>query len=174
MKQHIALIGFMAAGKSTLGRRVARRLGCPFYDIDHEVSSRHGSIVSVFDREGEEVFRTYEFEALERVLDNDPGIVALGGGTVLFEPSAKLLKKRAYRIFIKVAPEQILRRVRRSNVVRPLLGPTPSLQRIRELYASRMPSYAHNDLVIEADAMTPAQIVEHIIAWTHRKNLPFS
>ena len=174
MKRHIALVGFMAAGKSTIGKKLARKLKCAFYDLDREVVNRHGEISEIFYEEGETAFRAYELDALQAIVAGEPpGVIALGGGAVTHEPIATLLKKRAYRVFIKVSPEQILGRIRRSKVVRPLLGPTPSLQRIKELYAARMPSYAHSDLVVEADILTPAQVLDHIVAWTHKKKMPF-
>ena len=86
--------------------------------------------------------------------DGEPGVVALGGGALTSDENSKLLKKRAYRVFIKVSPEQVLERMRRSKWVRPLLGPTPSLAKIKELYTKRMPQYAHADHVVEADRMT--------------------
>jgi shikimate kinase len=74
-------------------------------------------------------------------------------------------------VFIKVPPEQILGRLRRSKNVRPLLGPTPSLTKIKELYALRMPRYSHADLVVEAEELSTAQVVDHIVQWLHRKNI---
>ena len=106
------------------------------------------------------------------MLENgDSGIVALGGGALTSEENQKLLKKRAYRVFVKVSPEQALERMRRSKVVRPMLGPTPSLTKIRELYTKRMPQYAHADYVVEVDGMTTSQAVDDIIAWLHKKKI---
>ncbi len=172
MKRHISLVGFMAAGKSTIGKKVARKCKSAFYDIDELVVERHGPIGDIFYAQGEGAFRQYEYDALQHVLESSPpGVIALGGGAVTFDETLKLLKKRTYRIFIKVAPEQILGRLRRSPRVRPLIGPTPTLHKIRELYAQRMPRYAHADLVVEADDMSTAQIVEHIVEWLHKKKI---
>lgn len=172
MKRHLALVGFMAAGKSTIGKRLARKLKSAFYDIDDVVVSEHGAISDIFYNEGEAAFRRYEKAALADVLENgDAGIVAIGGGALTLEDNQKLLKKRAYRIFVKVSPEQALERMRRSKVVRPLLGPTPSLSKIRELYTKRMPQYAHADYVVEVDGMTTSQAVDDIIAWLHKKKI---
>ena len=172
MKRHIALVGFMAAGKSTIGKRLARRLKSAFYDVDELVVDEHGAVSDIFYNEGEGAFRRYEHAALVRVLESgEPGVVALGGGALASDENQKLLKKRAYRIFIKITPEQALERLRRSPRVRPLLGPTPSLTRIRELYAKRMPQYAHADHVVEADHLSTAQTVDEIIAWLHKKKI---
>jgi len=161
----------MAAGKSTIGKKLARKLGVKFYDIDDIVVSKHGPVSDIFYAQGEAQFRRYEYEAIAEVLEQDPGVIALGGGAVTYDESLKLLKKRTYRVFVKVPPEQILGRLRRSKSVRPLLGPTPSLSRIKELYAQRMPRYSHADYVVEAEDMSTAQIVEDVVQWLHKKNL---
>ncbi|HTU80917.1 MAG TPA: shikimate kinase [Candidatus Acidoferrales bacterium] len=172
MKRHIALVGFMAAGKSTIGKRLARKLKCAFFDTDDIVVREHGAISDIFYNEGESAFRRYERAALAGVLeDGDAGVVALGGGALTLDDNQKLLKKRAYRVFIKVTPEQALERMRRSKIVRPLLGPAPSLARIRELYVKRMPQYAHADYVVEADQLSTAQAVDSIIEWLHKKKI---
>ena len=171
MKKHVALTGFMAAGKSTIGKKLARKLGVRFYDLDEMVVAQHGPVSDIFYAQGEQQFRRYEYDALCRALEDEPGVIALGGGAVTYDESLKILKKRAYRVFVKVPPEQILGRLRRSRTVRPLLGPTPSLSKIKELYTARMPRYAHADYVIEAEDMSTAQIVDHISQWLHKKNI---
>lgn len=171
MKRHIALTGFMAAGKSTIGKRLARKLEVKFYDVDDIVVSRHGPISDIFYAQGEEQFRRCEYDAICEIVESDPGVIALGGGAVTYDDTLKLLKKRTYRVFVKVPPEQILGRLRRSKVVRPLIGPTPTLSKIKELYAARMPRYSHADFVVEAEDLSTAQIVEHITQWLHKKNV---
>lgn len=171
MKNHVALTGFMAAGKSTIGKKLARKLGVKFYDIDEMVVTEHGPVSDIFYAQGEQQFRHYEYEAICRVLEDEPGIIALGGGAVTYDESLKLLKKRTYRVFVKVPPEQILGRLRRSRTVRPLLGPTPSLTKIKELYSARMPRYSHSDYVVEAEDLSTAQIVDQIALWLHKKNV---
>lgn len=172
MKRHIALVGFMASGKSTIGKRLARKLGCAFFDTDDVVVREHGAISDIFYNEGEGAFRRYECSALLHILhDGAPGVIALGGGALTEDENVKALKKQAFRIFIKVTPEQALERLRRSKWVRPLLGPTPSLAKIRELYTRRMPQYAHADHVVEADHLNTSQIVDDIITWLHKKKI---
>lgn len=171
-KRHIALTGFMAAGKSTIGKKLARKLGVKFYDVDDIIVAEHGPISDIFYAQGEKQFRLYEREAIARVLEEEePGIIALGGGAVTYDESLKLLKKRTYRVFVKVPPEQILGRLRRSKRVRPLIGPTPSLSKIRELYSQRMPRYSHADHVVEATDMSTAQVVDDIVHWLQKKHI---
>lgn len=161
----------MAAGKSTIGKKLARKLGVQFYDIDDLVVEQHGPISDIFYAQGEKQFRAYERDAIAHALECEPGVIAVGGGAVTYDDSLKLLKKRAYRIFVKVAPEQILGRLRRSKHVRPLIGPTPSLTKIKELYGRRMPRYSHADYVVEADDMTTTQVVNDIVEWLRKKNI---
>ena len=172
MRRHIALVGFMAAGKSTIGKKLARKLQCAFYDTDDLVVKEHGAVSDIFYNEGEKAFRNYEHAAIAHVVeDGEPGIVALGGGALTFEPTQKLLKKRTYKVFNKVAPEQVLERLRKSKRVRPLLGPTPTLSKIKEIYTKRMPQYAHADFVVEAEGMSTTQIVDAIVEWLHKKKI---
>jgi shikimate kinase len=172
MRRHIALVGFMASGKSTIGKRLARKLKSAFFDTDDLVVREHGAVSDIFYNEGEPAFRRYEHAALEHVLETGaPGVVALGGGALTLDDNQKLLKKRAYRVFIKISPEQALERLRRSRWVRPLLGPTPSLAKIKELYTKRMPQYAHADYVVEADHLSTSQAVDNIIEWLHKKKI---
>ncbi len=171
MKRHLALTGFMAAGKSTIGKKLARKLGVRFYDIDDLVVEAHGPISDIFYAQGEKQFRIYEHDAIAHVLEEEPGVIALGGGAVTYDETLKLLKKRTYRVFIKVPPEQILGRLRRSKRVRPLIGPTPSLLKIKDLYKQRMPRYSHADYVAEAADMSTAQIVDDIVGWLNKKNI---
>ena len=103
--------------------------------------------------------------------DGDPGVIALGGGALTLDENLSALKKRSYRVFVKVSPEHVLERLRRSRRVRPVLGPAPTLARIRELYARRMPQYAHADFTIEADQLSTSQIVDGIIEWLHKKKI---
>jgi len=162
----------MASGKSTIGKRLARKLKGAFFDTDDLVVAQHGPISDIFYNEGEAAFRNYEHDALAHVVsEGEPGIVACGGGALSFEPSAKLLKKKTYRVFIKVTPELVLERLRNSRNVRPLLGPTPTLSRIKSLYIKRMPQYAHADYVIEADGMSTVQVVNAIVEWLHKKKI---
>jgi shikimate kinase len=143
-----------------------------FFDTDDLVVDEHGPVSDIFYNEGEKAFRKYEHAAIAHVLDEgEPGIIALGGGALSNEDNVKLLKKRAYKVFIKVTPELVLERLRNSLRTRPLLGPTPHLSKIKELYTKRMPQYAHADHVVEADGMSTSQVVDAIIEWLHKKKI---
>jgi shikimate kinase len=172
VKRHVALVGFMASGKSTIGRKLARKLGWTFFDTDAIVAREHGSIAAIFADEGEAAFRRYERAAINSALENaDASVVALGGGALTLAENRSLLRERAYRVFIKVSPQQILARVRRSREIRPVLGSTPTLDRIKELYAARMGDYESADRVIEATSRSDGQVVDEIVDWVREQQL---
>jgi shikimate kinase len=170
VKRHLALVGFMAAGKSTIGRKLARRLECDFVDTDEVIVREHGAIQEIFALEGEAAFRRYEREAIEQVLAGAPPCVAaLGGGAMTIPENRAMLKSRAYTIFLRVSAERIAQRVRHSPQARPALGARPSLSRIRALYRERMPQYADADHVIEAERLNDRQIVDAIVLWLNER-----
>ena len=141
VKRHVALVGFMASGKSTIGRKLARKLGWTFRDTDALVVRSHGPIPAIFENEGEAAFRRYEQAAIAGVLESCRAVHHRPGRRRAYrcgEP--EFAGGSAYRIFIKISPEQILARARRSREVRPMLGSRPTLSGIKELYARRMPN----------------------------------
>lgn len=174
MKRHLVLMGFMASGKSTIGRKLARELGCAFFDTDHVIERSHGPIAEIFAREGEPAFRRYEREAIASVLDSgEPGVVALGGGAPTIAENRAVLKKRAHSVFLKVSPERVAARVKHSRDPRPLLGDVPTLDRIRELYEQRLPHYASADHIVEAEHLSDRAVLDDILRWLRKKKIRF-
>jgi shikimate kinase len=162
----------MASGKSTIGRKLARKLGWAFLDTDVIIAREHGPIASIFASEGEAAFRLYERAAIAAALESAAtSVVALGGGALTVAENRSLLQQKAYRVFIKVSPQQILARVRRSRELRPVLGASPTLAGITELYASRMRDYESADHVIEATNRSDAQVISEIVDWLRGKKL---
>jgi shikimate kinase len=127
--KHIALVGFMGAGKSTVGRAVAGRTERAFVDADEEIEKRHGPIAQIFEDRGEAAFRELE-QALVRdlVRGQEPAVIALGGGAVLLEAVREELKRRAFTVWIAVEEVVAWERVEGSGRARaPERG---SLQRL--------------------------------------------
>lgn len=173
MKRHVALIGFMAAGKSTIGRKLARELGWAFFDTDACVARAHGTVTAIFEREGEAAFREYEREAIEEVLaDPQGGVIALGGGALALAENRALLAAYAHRVFLKASVEQIYARVRRNSKRRPLLGERPTMERIRELYDARLADYSAVDHVVEARRMSDREVLDDIVQWLRKNEIP--
>jgi shikimate kinase len=166
MTRHVALVGFMAAGKSTIGRKLARTLDRPFFDTDKMIVAEHGAIATIFAQEGEAVFRRYESAAIARALDNDaPSVIALGGGALTVEENRARLSRRSWRVFVKVSPEQAFARIRRSRAVRPVLGDAPTLATIAELYARRLAEYERADFIVDASSRSDAAVIAAIAGW---------
>lgn len=172
MKRHVALVGFMASGKSTIGYKLARRLGCGFVDTDSLIAQTHGPVATIFAREGEATFRSYERSAVAKALARDElRVIALGGGAVADEANRALLSERAHCIFIRVSPEQVLARLRASKELRPLLGAAPTLAQIRELYAQRMAHYEAADHIVEAAQLSSREVLEEIALWLRNRGI---
>jgi shikimate kinase len=172
VKRHVALVGFMAAGKSTIGRKLARELGCAFYDTDVVVARAHGPVATIFAREGEAAFRRYEHDAIAEILfSGKAGVIALGGGALTVAENRALLEKHAHRIFLKASPEQIFARVQQNRRRRPLLGAHPSIDRIRELYDARLPDYAAVDHVVEVRAMSDREVLDEVLQWLRAEKI---
>jgi shikimate kinase/3-dehydroquinate synthase len=137
--KHIALIGFMGAGKSTVGKEVAQATGRPFVDADEEIEKRHGPIATIFEERGEPEFRQIE-EGIVRglVREHAPAVLALGGGAVLSEGVRRDLEQRAYTVWIAVEESVAWERVQGSD--RPLARDRESFQRLfearQEIYES--------------------------------------
>ncbi|WP_407648667.1 shikimate kinase [Gordonia otitidis] len=134
------LVGFMGAGKSTVGRLLADRLGVDFIDTDHEIVRRTGrSIPDIFVTDGADRFRELEAEVVADVLSTHTGIVALGGGAVTTRTVRDALD--SHRVFyLKVSAESGFERVRESD--RPLLASDDPAQRYRALLAEREETYS--------------------------------
>ncbi|MBC5798586.1 MAG: shikimate kinase [Candidatus Eremiobacteraeota bacterium] len=164
LEKHIALLGFMAAGKTTVGRHLARELGVAFCDSDAAIVDRHGPIAALFERHGEAGFRALEYAVVRELLQGPPGVLALGGGAVTHPPTRSLLAGGCIRVYLDMPAETLVARLRRSPTVRPLLGAAPTLARVRALLAEREPLYREADLVLRGPRRTQASIAHEIAA----------
>jgi len=144
------LVGMMGAGKTTVGRQLAKRLGKTFYDADREVEARTGVPVAVvFDIEGEAGFRKREAEVIEQLTAVDDIVLATGGGAVLDPRNREHLRNRGFVIYLHALPQVLWQRTR-TDKSRPLLQGDDPRERLEALYALRDPLYREvADLVIE-------------------------
>jgi shikimate kinase len=159
------LVGMMGAGKSTVGRLLARRLKLRFLDCDHEIERRCGvKIPLVFEIEGEAGFRAREAETVAE-LSELPGIVlATGGGAILLEENRRRLAARGTVIYLRARPEDLYSRVRNDRN-RPLLATADPLRRLRELHAERDPLYASiADVVVDTGKQTVQALARELVA----------
>lgn len=138
----IVLIGLMGAGKTTVGRRLAQRLGLPFVDADEEIEAAAGmSISEIFDRFGEPYFRDGERRVIARLIDGSRKVIATGGGAFMNEKTRALILDRATAVWLEADIETLVDRVRRRST-RPLLKDRDPRQVLGELAAVRNPVYA--------------------------------
>jgi shikimate kinase len=161
--QNIALTGFMAVGKSAVGRSLARKLGRRFVDLDKIIEKSEGMKVrDIFSRKGESYFRRAEKRALAEVLSQGGQVIATGGGVVMDEENLQLLRETSFLVCLTAAPEVLLRRAEKSRQ-RPLLEGGDRAQRIRELLAARETRYAQAHVSVDTGDLTVEQVVEKII-----------
>lgn len=161
--RNIALTGFMAVGKSAVGRNVARRLGRRFVDLDKVIEKREGiKVRDIFRRNGESYFRRAEKQALKAVLFEDDQVIATGGGVVMDEENLQLLREKSFLVCLTAAPEVLLRRAGNSRQ-RPLLEGGDRAQQIRRLLAQRRAAYAQAHVVVDTSDLTVEQVAEKII-----------
>jgi shikimate kinase len=148
--RRIFLVGMMGAGKTTVGRQLAKRLGKTFYDADREIEARTGvSVAVIFDIEGEAGFRRRESEVLEQLTALDDIVLATGGGAVLDPRNRDHLRTRGFVIYLHALSPTLWQRTR-TDKSRPLLQGDDPRQRLDELYALRDPLYRDvADVVIE-------------------------
>ncbi|HLS28219.1 MAG TPA: shikimate kinase [Opitutales bacterium] len=159
---NLYLVGFMATGKSTVGRALASRIGYRFCDSDAEIERRTGlSIPQIFEMEGEETFRRYEREFIEDGHPDSNCIVACGGGLVAQPGMTELLKKKGVVICLFATPETILKRTS-GNRNRPLLNVDDPEKQIRDLMEKREPFYRRAGTMILTDNRSLSELVEHV------------
>lgn len=163
MNGPVILVGFMGTGKSDTGRRLARKLGWTFTDLDQAVVRAAGlSIPEIFEREGEEGFRRRERRALLESLKTPEQVVACGGGVVTVPENLELLRAQPWVFRLRARPETVFARVG-GDPNRPLLrGEGNPVDRIRELLAAREPLYAPFARQIDTDGFRASEVAERM------------
>ena len=160
----IVLVGLMGAGKSTVGKRLAKRLGLPFVDSDEEIErAADQSISDMFDRFGEANFRDGERRVIARLIDGPPRVIATGGGAFINEETRKLILQTCIAIWLDADLETLAERVSRRGH-RPLLKDKEPLPLLQELAARRNPIYAEAHLHVRTEASPHERAVDRIIA----------
>lgn len=164
----LVLVGPMAAGKTSVGRKAARLLQVPFLDSDRLIVAAHGPIPEIFASEGEPRFREIERETIAANLGS-PGVFALGGGAVTDAQTRQALKAHPV-VFLTVAPEAVSRRLRAGG--RPLLeGEEDPVERWKRIFAERRDWYEQvADLQIDTSRVPMGQVAEQIAQWWRKKD----
>ncbi|HEX7726314.1 MAG TPA: shikimate kinase [Rhizomicrobium sp.] len=171
LKCTVALVGMMGAGKSSLGRRLAARLGVEFRDADAEIEQAAGcSINEIFARFGEAAFRDGERKVIARLLGLSPHVLATGGGAFADDETRARIKSDAVSVWIKVPLSVLVERVGRRDT-RPMLKDGDPAEIMARLLKEREPLYALADLTVNSEDGPHQMAVERIIAMLKDRGL---
>jgi shikimate kinase len=160
----IVLTGMMGVGKSSIGRRLAARLGVPFIDADTEIEKAAGmSIPDIFARHGEADFRNGEARVIARLLDSGPQVLASGGGAVMNADTRAAIKAKGVSIWLKAELDVLMRRIAKRKHERPMLHTDDPAETLRQLLITREPVYAQADLIVQSREVPHDAIVTEIM-----------
>ncbi|MBY0579517.1 MAG: shikimate kinase AroK [Burkholderiales bacterium] len=164
MNNNIYLVGLMGAGKTTVGKLLARQTGKAFHDSDQEIKSKTGvSIAHIFEVEGESGFRVRESSVLKELTQLENIILATGGGAVLSEENRALLKHNGTVIYLRATVHDLWARTRHDRN-RPLLQTNDPHARLAELFAIRDPLYREvADIVVDTSKQSVSSLVHQIL-----------
>jgi shikimate kinase / 3-dehydroquinate synthase len=174
----IVLVGLMGAGKTSIGRRLAARLGLPFRDADQEIELAAGcTIPELFARYGEPAFRDGERRVIRRLLAEDPMVLAYGGGAFMDAQTREATRDEAVSVWLRCGLETLVRRVA-SRDNRPLLAGRDREATLRDLMEQRYPLYAEADVIVDCGDEPPdhttGQVLNRLMEWRPARRLHVS
>jgi len=150
LKKTVVMVGMMGAGKTAVGRALAAKIGAPFLDSDAEiVKAANMSIAEIFERDGEAFFRTKETQVIDRLLDEERGILSTGGGAFLAETNRALITEKGVSVWLDADLDLLWNRVKHKDT-RPLLRTDDPRQTLSDIFDVRVPVYAQADLSVKA------------------------
>ena len=163
MDRSIVMVGLMGAGKSSIGRRLATRLALPFVDADTEIEAAAGcTIAEFFERHGEAEFRDGERRVIARLLEDEPKVLATGGGAFMDEETRAAIAHAGISVWLRADLDTLVRRTaRRSD--RPLLNKGDPSGTLENLMETRHPVYAQADIVVDSNDGPPDETVERVV-----------
>jgi shikimate kinase len=161
----IVLVGMMGVGKSSVGRRLAGRLGIPFTDADSEIeNAAKMTIAEIFARHGEAYFRSGEARVIARLLESGPQVLATGGGAFMNPDTRALIKIKGISVWLHAEFDVLLRRTSKRRGDRPLLQTDDPAETLRRLLAERQPVYALADLTVQSREVAHDAVVADTMA----------
>ena len=159
----IVLIGMMGAGKTAVGRRLAKILQWPFQDADAAIEAAAGTTIrNIFAEIGEASFRAKERQVIARLLSQERQVLALGGGAFVDPDTRALVRERALSIWLRADLDTLVRRTGRPNK-RPLLAGDDPRRKLAELLQERTPVYAEADLVVDSSDVPVKTVVDRVL-----------
>jgi shikimate kinase len=160
----IFLVGLMGAGKTTLGKQLAKTLKLKFVDSDEEIEKRTGvTIATIFDIEGEAGFRDREAAVIDELTQRDAIVLATGGGAVLREENRMHLKQRGITVYLNATVDHLYNRTKRDHK-RPLLQTADPKARLQELFDLRDPLYREvADIVLSTGKQPVKTVLQHLL-----------
>ena len=159
----VVLVGLMGSGKSSIGRRLASRLGVPFVDADTEIERAAGcSIADIFESYGEAAFRDGERKVMARLLEDSPRVIATGGGAFMDPKTRALIAQQGLSIWLRAELDILVKRCARRNH-RPLLNQGDPREILAGLMRQRYPVYAEADIVVDSDDGPHERVVNAIV-----------
>jgi shikimate kinase len=160
----LVLVGMMGAGKSSIGRKLAQRLGLPFIDADVEIEQAAGmSISDIFAKHGEPYFRAGEARVIARLLEGGPQVLATGGGAFMHPQSRESIRHKGISVWLKADFDVLLRRIKRRSD-RPMLKTDDPAETLRRLMAERDPVYAEADVTVMSRDVPHEAIIAEILS----------
>ncbi|MBV9548540.1 MAG: shikimate kinase [Alphaproteobacteria bacterium] len=163
LNRTVALVGLMGAGKTSVGKRLAARLGVPFKDADHEIEAAAGlTVAEIFEKHGEPEFRAGERRVIARLLADPPHILATGGGAYMDASTRAAMKDKAFTIWLRAPVALLLARVSKRQT-RPLLNNSDPQGTLERLLAERTPVYAEADYVLDSIEGPHSVAVEQVL-----------
>ena len=171
----IVLVGCMGCGKTSIGRRLAKRLGLPFYDSDHELEAAAGCpIRSIYSVYGEEAFVQGEYKVIKRLLEQEVHVLATGGGSLKYNPTLEEIRKHGISVWLKADLETLVSRVsRRSD--RPNLERGKEKETLEQIIKDFYPIYEQSDIHVdtydEPTNLTVDRVIQHVSEYV-QKNYP--
>jgi shikimate kinase len=159
----VVLVGMMGAGKSSVGRRLAARLGIPFVDADTEIEAAAGMTISeIFAQHGESYFRAGEARVIARLLEHGPQVMATGGGALIDANTRALIRMKGISVWLKADLDVLLKRTKRRS-------DRPLADKIKDLLPLREPHYAEADITIQSRDEPHETIVDEVVATLARR-----
>lgn len=161
--KNLIICGFMGCGKTTTGKILAKMTKREFFDMDIYIRKKHGmKIKKIFETYGEDYFRDIEYEAVKELCTGSGKVIALGGGTLLFERNYEVIKQNGTIIYISTPEENLIQRLK-SDKKRPLLQNGDKIETIHNLYEQRTPLYKSMANVIVDGSGQSSEIAKTIL-----------